>query len=169
MMLRFVLLTLSLLPGLALADSDGESTPELVPFESCFMSAAKMYSIDPALLVAIANVESGISMDAVNSNANGSIDYGVMQINSRWEGPLQEQGINFAEVKTSPCLNIHVGAWVLASNFANTGIDWFAVGAYNAGYSPKERSRAIRRSYASKVYKSYLRVTARFDNLESLM
>lgn len=159
--------TLVLLCSVAHADTSHESEP--LPYQECFFSASSLYGVDPALLVAIANVESGIDMSAVNINKNGSADFGLMQINSHWEGTLRDLGISYDEVKTSACLNIHVGAWVLATNFSRTGIDWLAVGAYNAGYGPSDRSRAIRRAYVSKVYRSYIEVTERYDELVSAL
>ncbi len=153
--------------SLVRAEVNHEEEP--LPYRECFFAASSLYGVDPALLVAIANVESGIDMSAVNINKNGSADFGLMQINSHWEDTLRDLGISYDEVKTSACLNIHVGAWVLASNFSRSGVDWLAVGAYNAGYGPSDRSRAIRRAYVSKVYRSYIEVTERYDDLVSAL
>lgn len=159
--------TLVFFCSLASAEVNHEEEP--LPYRECFFAASSFYGIDPALLVAIANVESGMDMSAININKNGSADFGLMQINSHWEGTLHDLGISYDEVKTSACLNIHVGAWVLASNFSRSGVDWLAVGAYNAGYGPSDRSRAIRRAYVSKVYRSYIEVTERYDVLVSAL
>jgi len=50
----------------------------------CFEEAAEKYDLSADLLKAIARVESGFKPDAVNKNKDGSYDYGLMQINSRW-------------------------------------------------------------------------------------
>lgn len=124
------------------------------PHFDCFEQASQRYNIDVNLLLAIGRVESEFSMDATNHNTNGTTDYGVMMINSHWETTLREMGIDWNEVTTSECLNIHIGAWVLASNFARVGVNWYAVGAYNAGFGKSERTRKNRLRYASKVYRA---------------
>ena len=47
-----------------------------------------MYQINPALIRAIAQVESDFNPSAVNHNPNNSYDTGLMQINSRWKKQL---------------------------------------------------------------------------------
>lgn len=125
---------------------------ENFPHYDCFEKASERYQVDVKLLLAIAAVESQFDMTATNPNRNGTTDYGVMMINSHWEPKLEKLGIAWSEVQTSHCLNIHVGAWVLASNFARVGINWYAVGAYNAGFGSSERIRKKRLRYASKVH-----------------
>ncbi|WP_249215608.1 lytic transglycosylase domain-containing protein [Burkholderia contaminans] len=48
----------------------------------CFDDAASFHHVNPVILRAIAIVESGGKTDATNRNSNGSVDYGMMQINS---------------------------------------------------------------------------------------
>ena len=122
------------------------------PHYECFEKASERYQVDVKLLLAIASVESQFDMTATNVNRNGTTDYGVMMINSHWEPKLKKLGITWSEVQTSHCLNIHVGAWVLAGNFARVGVNWYAVGAYNAGFGSSERTRKARLRYASKVH-----------------
>lgn len=54
-----------------------------------------------------------------------------MQINSAWLPVLKAYGIGLIELR-EPCINLNVGAWILANNFAIYGNNWRAVGAYNA-------------------------------------
>ena len=136
-----------------------------IPHYACFEKASNHYQIDINMLLAIATVESEFDMSATNVNRNGSMDYGVMMINSHWQPKLEEMGIEWEEVTTSPCLNIHVGAWVLANNFARVGVNWYAVGAYNAGFGSSDLTRTNRRRYAAKVYQSLARIRQRFPEL----
>ena len=69
-----LLLTLLLYPSVA------------SPF--CFEEAARAYGISPMLLRSIAGVESGMNPAAVHRNSNGSMDFGLMQVNSSWLKPL---------------------------------------------------------------------------------
>ena len=56
---------------------------------NCWDKAARYYHVDPYLLYAIANVESGMNPYAVGQNRDGTRDVGLMQINSshlpRWK------------------------------------------------------------------------------------
>ena len=112
---------------------------------ACWQEAGSRYHVDPALLYAIARTESGLKATAFNRNKNGSMDIGLMQINSSWLPELATHGISAHEL-WNPCVNIHVGAWVLSKSFRRLGMNWDAVGAYNA----KSRNKRIR--YAWKVY-----------------
>ena len=111
---------------------------------SCFEEAAARYRIPSSLLMAISAVESSGRPHAINRNADGSRDIGHMQINSRWLPLLERYGIDAGSL-FDPCINTHVGAWILAQNIARFGYGWDAVGAYNAA-SPLKRI-----AYARKV------------------
>ena len=99
--------------------------------------------MNPHLLVAIADVESGLRADAVGRNRDGSVDLGLMQINSRWLPELRRHGLQAADLM-QPCVSVHVGAWVLAQAMRRHGNTWTAVGAYHAGPGP-HRERYVRR------------------------
>jgi soluble lytic murein transglycosylase-like protein len=108
----------------------------------CFDEAGARFDINPLLLQAISYTESRLNPAAVNdSNGNGTVDYGLMQINSSWFGRLERKGISSEQIKTDPCINVMVGAWILAKNFETSGESWQSVGAYNAGYK-KENSKS---------------------------
>lgn len=146
MMRRVFLSALLALSPLALIEA-GEA-----PYASCFDQAAARYQVDPVLLRAIARVESGFNPAAIGKNAS-SEDIGVMQINSSWLPTLARHGIS-REHLFDPCLNIHIGAWVLSQNIASMGATWKAVGAYNA------RSEDKRQVYVGKVWKAYQKEVA---------
>jgi len=121
---------------------------------NCWVEAGKRYDIDPWLLFSIAQTESSLNPSAINQNAN-SIDVGLMQINSFWFPPLKEMGINKNDL-FEPCLNIHVGAWILAQSIQSFGNTWEAVGAYNAGTGKNEKANKQRKVYAERVYKRFV-------------
>jgi len=99
--------------------------------EMCFEAAARRYHVPVELLKAISKVESNHNPAAVNVNSNGSRDIGHMQINSFWLPVLAKYGITEKTLK-DPCINTNIGAWILAQNIASHGLNWKAVGAYNA-------------------------------------
>jgi soluble lytic murein transglycosylase-like protein len=127
-----------------------------LPTETCWQDAALRYGIDARLLVAIAQQESGLNSHAINRShaaRTGSIDIGLMQINSRWLPILRRHGLRDSEL-LDPCTNLQVGAWILAQNFRRYGQTWEAVGAYHAGCTelrPPECG-ATRTRYATAVY-----------------
>lgn len=117
----------------------------------CFSEAGERYGISPALLRAIAEVESGLDPHAIHANGNDTADIGLMQINSWWIPVLEQYGIE-PEDLWDPCLNIGVGAWILAGNVRQYGHSWQAVGAYNAGTRTDQRTEQRREDYAIRVY-----------------
>jgi soluble lytic murein transglycosylase-like protein len=123
---------------------------------SCWEAAGARHGVHPWLLAAIATVESGLNPRAVNrshESRTGSVDLGLMQINSRWLPVLARYGIT-REGLFEPCTSVMVGAWILADLFARHGTTWEAVGAYNAACTQltREACTARRNAYAAKVH-----------------
>lgn len=113
---------------------------------ACWEEAAVKYQVAPELLVAIAMQESSMRSNAVNLNKNNTVDIGIMQINSIWLPKLREFGIERKDL-FDPCINIHVGAWILGGLIREHGLNWDTVGRYNGG-GVDNRSK-----YAWKVYR----------------
>ncbi|MFL6671015.1 MAG: transglycosylase SLT domain-containing protein [Burkholderia ambifaria] len=111
----------------------------------CLDDAATFQHVSVSLLRGIAQVESGMNPNAVNTNTNGTVDIGLMQINSTWLPTLAREGIT-RESLFDACTNAYVGAWILSQNIRQLGANWTAIGAYNAA-SPDKRL-----AYARKVY-----------------
>ncbi len=130
-----------LIPGIIQADE----------LAACFHEAGGRYGIAPALLRAIAEVESGLDPRAMHINADGTADIGLMQINSWWFPVLKQYGIEPRDL-WDPCLSISVGAWILAGNVRQFGYGWRAVGAYNAGTRRDQTTERRREDYAIRVY-----------------
>lgn len=124
------------------------------PFDPCFSAAAERFGVDKHMLIAIAKTESAFDPDAVGpTNADGTHDVGLMQINTRWLPQLAEMGIHREKLRGA-CTNIYVGAWILSKKIRQHGTLWKAVGAYNA-ITPAKRA-----SYIAKVQRNYARVRA---------
>lgn len=128
----------------------------------CFDAAGARYHLDPRLLRAIAVQESGMNPGVIGKNRNraGKIisrDYGVMQINSSHIPELIRMGIITSErdLLTNPCLNVQVGAWILAKHLQVCGVNWRCLGSYNAGLSDTELQEQRRMKYARLIYGIY--------------
>lgn len=111
----------------------------------CLDDAAAFQHVSVSLMRGIAQVESGMNPRAVNTNTNGTVDIGLMQINSTWLPTLAREGIT-RESLFDACTNAYVGAWILSQNIRQLGPNWNAIGAYNSA-SPDKRL-----AYARKVY-----------------
>jgi soluble lytic murein transglycosylase-like protein len=128
-----------------------------LPAHACWQEAGERYGVDARLLYAIAQQESTLNARAINRShaaRTGSVDIGLMQINSRWLPILHRHGIGEADL-LHPCTNLQVGAWILAQSFQRHGATWEAVGAYHAGCSelrPPDCA-ATRARYAVAVYR----------------
>lgn len=120
------------------------------PWEACFIAAGQRYGINPLLLRAIARQESSMRPEAVGRNTNGTRDLGVMQINTSWLPRLARAGITERHLM-DPCVNIHVGAWVLANAVKDHGMSWKAVGVYHSPTPWRQQQ------YAQKVQRHLLR------------
>lgn len=139
--------------------------------ELCFDEAGMYFNIDPLLLKSIGIVESNLNTNVIgmNKNREGKIqskDYGIMQINQRHVSSLIAQGIinDVSELTSDPCLNIKIGAWILAKHFHQCGVNWPCLGSYNAGFSEKNsRARLI---YARKVFLIYLELYRNMYEME---
>jgi len=92
---------------------------------ACLMLAAQTYSVPPAVLVGIYQVEGGKPGQAVK-NTNDTYDLGPMQINTIWIPELAEKwGVSnntaLQWVKNDPCTNMGVAAWILRGHMDRTG------------------------------------------------
>ncbi|HCS2450962.1 TPA: transglycosylase SLT domain-containing protein, partial [Shigella flexneri] len=143
-MSRFVFILLFFIPYLGRAD--------------CWDKAGERYNIPSSLLKAIAEKESRFNKSAVNVNNNGSKDYGIMQINDFHSKRLREMGYTEEMLISHPCLSVHYAAKLLNEFMLMYGRGWEAVGAYNAGTSPKKKKERLK--YAEDIYKRYLRIAA---------
>lgn len=118
----------------------------------CFKEAAQRYSVDEALLRAIAKTENAsFDPNLVRTSKEGWEFMGLMMVSSIWLPELSKFGIDRGKL-LDPCLNVNVGAWVLADAIQKYGRTWKAVGAYNTGkYSVDDEAQ---RRYIRKVWKN---------------
>lgn len=133
-----------------------------VAHADCFDHHATRFGLDPQLLRAVADVESDGRPEAVNRShiqRTGTVDVGLMQINTGWLPRLAQHGINAADL-AEPCTSIEVGAWILSSLVQQHGNTWQAVGAYNAACS-QLKGEACTRARSVYAWRVYRRLQAR--------
>lgn len=110
----------------------------------CFTAAASYQGVNPLILRAIAWQESHDKPGALHRNNNGSIDYGLMQINSIHLPTLAQYGISSNKLM-EPCANVYIAAWHLKHEMNKYGNSWAAVGAYHS------ETPALRDQYAKQI------------------
>lgn len=116
--------------------------------DNCWVQAGARYGVSPYMLVAIATQESRLKADAVNRNKNGTIDYGLMGINTIWLKSLAQFGITESHLM-QPCINVHIGAWIYSQRIKEFGNTWRAVGAY------RSRTPSLSAEYISAIQRHY--------------
>jgi soluble lytic murein transglycosylase-like protein len=98
---------------------------------ACVSSAAEYHKVNPAVLEAIGRHESRGRPHTVTTNSNGSLDVGLMGINSVHFPELSRAGVKPGDL-LDECVAVYVGAWKLSKKLAKHGNTWWAVGAYHS-------------------------------------
>jgi len=98
---------------------------------------ASLYHLPPRVLPAIQGVEGG-RPGIVHPNADGTVDLGVMQINTRWLQPLSHYTRTppetvFRRLRDEPCYNIAASGAIMRTYLDETRGDLLrAVGDYHS-------------------------------------
>jgi len=104
-----------------------------VPIE-CINRAAITYFVPAKVIISVLETENGKNGQA-KPNKNGTIDYGVMQINSVWLKKIEHYGYNAKMIQYNPCANVAVGTWILSQRIADKQNIWSGIGNYHS-YTP---------------------------------
>lgn len=128
---------------------------------ACVEKAASHYKLDPALLYSVIIVEHGKNGVAIQ-NDNGTLDLGVMQINTIWVPKLSKRyGLTARDLAQKPCLNVEAGAYILSEQLKETGSTWKGVGYYHS------RTKRLSRIYALKVKRIYYAIKRQWKRLSN--
>ncbi|ANA41746.1 transglycosylase (plasmid) [Geobacter anodireducens] len=116
----------------------------------CFQEAGEEYGVAPEILYNIASVESSFKPTVIHWNTNGTYDYGLMGINSKWTewSPYIRKMWPYLG---DPCINVKAGAWILSKCIKDYGYTWQGIGCYNS------RTPEFNREYAQKIFKSMVK------------
>ena len=118
-----------------------------VPIE-CINVAAIAYHIPASLVVSVLMTEGGRN-GLAKPNANGTFDYGPMQINTIWIDKLKQYGYTRYDIQYNPCVNVLVGTWILGQSIAEADNLNYGIGSYNS------HTWAHNSNYWHKVAKNY--------------
>lgn len=132
-------------------------SPVIESFGDCIQHASRQYRLPEVLFRAILLTEGGRT-GAITRNKNGSYDMGPAQINSSWLPRLSVMGIARDRVLNDGCLNIHIGAWILATALGGQTPDnpaefWRRVGNYNSA------TPVFNKAYQARVWANVTRLS----------
>ncbi len=98
----------------------------------CIVQAAQASHLPVAAIVGVLSNEGG-KVGMVHINTDGSLDYGPMQVNSRWLPDMSKFGITPYMLTFNGCLNVWVGAWILRRYVDEAhGRLWLGIGYYHS-------------------------------------
>ena len=100
-------------------------------YDPIFEKAGRDFGIESSLLKRIATIESSLNPLAINQNKNGTVDIGLMQINSMHLRGLSKIGVT-REALLDPEVNVYVGALLLSSHIRKRGYNLEAIGCYHS-------------------------------------
>lgn len=112
-------------------------------YERYFTEAGQTFGIDAALLKRIAVIESGMNPRAINQNTNGTVDIGLMQINTIHLRRLSKVGVT-RQALMDPEVNVYVAALLLSSHIRKRGYNLDAIGNYHSA-NPVHKNRWLKR------------------------
>lgn len=112
-------------------------------FDSLFERAGRDFGIEPSLLKRIATIESSLNARAINHNTNGTVDIGLMQINSMHLKKLSHIGVTQQSL-FDPEVNVYVAALLLNSHIRKNGYNLEAIGRYHSA-NPVHKKVWLRR------------------------
>ncbi|MGY8604221.1 lytic transglycosylase domain-containing protein [Gluconobacter cerinus] len=133
-------------------------------FLACMLASALHYRIPPRVLPAIQRVEGGV-MGKVSQNKDGSVDIGLMQINSRWILPIssmlhQSPAQIATRLALEPCFNVAAAAMILRNALDNEhGNLMRAIGDYHSRTVPL--NMAYQRKVLAAATELYVRPPSR--------
>ncbi len=123
---------------------------------TCINEAAQAYQVPAPLIMAIILTENGQDGTEAKNN-NGTLDLGIMQINSSWAPRFEHSGYIVNDITNNPCENVYVGTWIL-SPCINTNSDLIsAIGDYHS-HTPDYNLE-----YAKKVIAKYNQINTQIQ------
>lgn len=125
-----------------------EPTQEML---DAFISAGKYYHVNPEAPIGIARLESKFNPLAYNVNKDGSVDMGVMQINSSWIPTLQKFGLYNPKRLYEPTYNIFVGTWIFKQCLNRYGQSWQTIDCYNKGEKSAQKWSKYTERFAKEI------------------
>ena len=117
----------------------------------CINRAAIAYHVPVPIILSVMKQEGGKNGQAIR-NKNGTIDYGILQINSIWLPKIAAYGYTKEDIQYNACKNMLVGVWIIAQNMASNPSVWKAIANYHS------RTPVYNHRYQKKIYSHYKQI-----------
>ena len=114
-------------------------------YKKCIEKSSKKYNIPIIMLEMIVNKLEKGKKGMKNINKNGSYDMGIMQINSIHLPQLKKFNIDETELINNNCVNIDVGAWILAKEIRKNNSYALGLASYHS-YTQKHQLKYLMKS-----------------------
>lgn len=118
-------------------------------YDPIFEKAGRDFGIESSLLKRIATIESSLNPSAINQNKNGTVDIGLMQINSMHLQRLGKVGVTRQSL-LDPEVNVYVAALLLSSHIRKRGYNLEAIGCYHSA-NPVFKNQWLKRLAMANV------------------
>ncbi len=124
---------------------DYEVVDEANEIDYCISRASEKYGINPEIFYTIAKIESGFNPYAYRKNRNGTVDIGLMQINSATARHFGYSPSQLWDI----CTNVEVAALKLRSCYRKYGESLKTIGCYhsNTAYHMRKYIRLFQKAY----------------------
>jgi hypothetical protein len=115
-----------------------------IPYLACMALVAHVYDLPPRVLPSIQAVEGG-QVGTIHPNKDGTEDFGVMQVNTRWIGPIARYAhMNEADVRarliSDACFNIAAAGLIMRTFLNEAHGDLLRGVAYYHSHTPTRGS-----------------------------
>lgn len=118
-------------------------------YDLFFEKAGRDFGIEASLLKRIATIESSLNANAINQNKNGTVDIGLMQINSMHLKRLSRIGVTRQSL-LDPEVNVYVAALLLSSHIRKKGYNLQAIGCYHSA-NPVFKNQWLKRLSMAEI------------------
>ncbi len=118
----------------------------------CINQAMVTYHVPIAVILSVMKKEKGRNSQAVR-NKNGTLDYGVMQVNNIWLPKIGAYGHTKEDLQYNACKNVLVGSWILSQSIAEGKTIGSGIGNYYS-HIPTHNRR-----YREDIYNNYKKIS----------
>ncbi|AHE95267.1 lytic transglycosylase domain-containing protein [Campylobacter fetus] len=130
-------------------------------YNDLFFKYGAVFNIPPELLWGIAKHESNFDPKAINHNTNGTIDIGLMQINSIHKETIEAANLSVEDLY-NPQISVYFASKILSKCLKKHGFTYQGLNCYNGkttnnSYHKKVLAQILKRraKISSITYKNY--------------
>lgn len=142
-----------------------ELQKKVEPYKTLIEQASKEFGIEQSWITAVIEQESRFDEKAINVNTDGTIDRGLMQINSKTVLEITKKlGLTYTEgMEFDPAINIRMGTFYLKENMKQNPDIHYIFTAYNKGPTGAAEWFEDKGTYASEYSTSVIEKIKKYD------